>query len=49
MKAQYTGTYGMQEKQQPQDFDDLLISHDILNMQGLNVVSKMRYLKLTSV
>lgn len=46
MKAQYTGTYGMQ---QPQDFDDLLISHDILNMQGLNVVSKMRYLKLTSV
>lgn len=34
MKTKYTRTYGMQQKQQPQDFDDLLISQDILNIRS---------------
>lgn len=48
-KTQHISMCGMWEQQQPQGSGDLLISCDILNMQGVNVASKMRYSKLTSI
>lgn len=39
----------MQQKQQPQNFDDLLISLKILNIKGIKLSSKIRYFKLTNV
>lgn len=46
---QYTRTYGMEEKQQHQNSNDLLTSLKILNIQWIKLSSKIRYFKLTNV